>query len=271
MAVYSGDRLAWMTHAVESILAQTYNDFLYAIVIDGDIAPEMRTYLERKEEQNRNLMLFKSTQNIGLSRCMNYVIDYVIAYSPTTRFFFRMDADDISDCDRLRQQVEFLNDNPDVSVLGSSLVEINEKGNIVGKRLLPLHHDQILEVLPRRCALNHPTVAVRFSVFSQGFRYRSELRNTQDYFLWIELCAKGFKFANLPNALLQFRRVNDFYKRRGLSKSVHEFKARFYAMSALDDLTLFNVLYAFSVILLRAMPAKVIKLAYKVDRYFLNR
>jgi hypothetical protein len=182
-----------------------------------------------------------------------------------------MDADDISEPNRLSTQVQFMNQHEDVAVLGSSLVEINEKGRVVGQRLLPLEHEQIRRVFPRRCALNHPTVAVRMSVFAQGYRYRVDLMNTQDYFLWIELCSKGFKFANLPDTLLKFRRVNDFYKRRGLNKSLNEFKARFYAMKALGSMTPLNVIYAFAVILLRVMPAKLIKLAYKIDRYFLNR
>jgi len=271
MAVYAGDRLDWVSSAVESILAQSYSDFVFAIVIDGNIDAPIQSYLERTRDDNSNVVLFKGHDNVGLSQCMNTVIDHVLANWPKTSFFFRMDADDISVSRRLSSQVAFFNSHPDVSVVGSSLVEINENGRIVGQRLLPLHHEQILKVLPRRCALNHPTVGVRMSVFAKGHRYRIELKNTQDYFLWVELCANGFKFANLADTLLEFRRVNDFYKRRGLNKSLNEFKARFYAMKALNSLTPFNMVYAMAVIILRIMPAKLIKLAYKIDRFFLNR
>ncbi|RPJ68828.1 glycosyltransferase [Alteromonas sediminis] len=271
MAVYAGDRLDWVTSAVESILAQSYRDFLFVIVVDGVVDDAIHAFIEQTQNENANVVLFKGTQNVGLSQCMNYVIEHVLKQWPDIQFFFRMDADDISVANRLANQVAFFKQHNDVDVLGSSLVEINEHGKIVGQRLLPLHHEQILKVLPRRCALNHPTVGVRMSVFAQGHRYRSELMNTQDYFLWIELCAKGFKFANLADTLLEFRRVNDFYKRRGLNKSLNEFKARFFAMKALNSLTLLNVTYAFAVILLRVMPARLIKLAYKIDRFFLNR
>ena len=271
MAVYAGDRLDWTARAVDSILAQDYDDFLFVVVVDGDIDQQMLSYLEQTAENTQNVVLIRGEQNVGLSQCMNYVIGYTLDNFPGAQYFFRMDADDISEPERLSRQVAFLRQHEDVSVLGSSLVEINEKGKVVGQRLLPLDHDQIKKVFPRRCALNHPTVAVKMSVFEQGFRYRPDLMNTQDYFLWIELCSKGFKFANLPDTLLKFRRVNDFYKRRGLNKSLNEFKARFYAMKALKSRTPLNVVYAFAVIVLRLMPAKLIKLAYKIDRYFLNR
>ncbi len=271
MAVYAEDRLDWVSRAVDSILEQVYRDFLFAIVVDGEIDVLMLEYLERVAAENKNVILFKGLHNVGLSQCMNYVVDFVLDQVPSAKYFFRMDADDISELDRLSKQIEFFNAHKEVSILGTSLVEINEKGRIVGQRQLPLDHKQIFKVLPRRCALNHPTVAIRMDVFAKGHRYRPELKNTQDYFLWIELCAVGFRFANLPDALLKFRRVNDFYKRRGFNKSLNEFKARFYAMRVLRCRTFFNVFYACAVILLRLMPAKLIKLAYKIDRYFLNK
>lgn len=271
MAVYSEDRIEWLTEAVDSILAQDYTDFLFIIVIDGPISEEMKRYLMQVSQQHEQLLLAQSVANVGLSTCMNYVIDFVLETLKSVKFFFRMDSDDISIQHRLSRQVDYLQDNPSVSILGSSLVEVNEKGHIVGKRLLPRDHADIMHSLPRRCAMNHPTVVIRMSVFAAGFRYRSQLMNTQDYVLWIELCASGFIFANLPDILLKFRRVNDFYKRRGLSKSVNEFNARFFAMRKLNRFTLFNATYAVSVIILRLMPAKIIKLAYKVDRYVLNK
>lgn len=271
MAVYLEDRMEWLKEAVNSILAQDYRDFLFFIVIDGHISSQMQQYLFTTANRNKRIILIQSSENVGLSSCMNYVIDVVSEKMPSVEFFFRMDSDDISMPNRLSRQISFLQENPEVSILGTSLVEVNEKGKKVGQRLLPQAHVQIMQVLPRRCAINHPTVAIRMKVFSEGVRYRSQLLNTQDYVLWIELSARGFIFANLPDILLKFRRVNDFYKRRGLSKSLNEFNARFLAMRKLNRMTLFNVTYAFSVIVLRLMPSKIIKLAYKVDRYVLKK
>jgi hypothetical protein len=119
--------------------------------------------------------------------------------------------------------------------------------------------------------MNHPTVVFRYSVFEQGFKYRENLLNTQDYFLWIELSAAGFQFANLSEKLLRFRRVNDFYKRRGLQKTINEFKARMFAMRALNKFSISNLLYAISVLTLRLMPPIIVKFAYKLDRLFLEK
>ena len=269
MAVYREDRLNWVEQAVESILSQTFTDFMYYIVIDGDVSDEILTFFVELEKRDQRVVIKRNAYNMGLSSCMNSVIEAEQHYSP--KYFFRMDSDDVSFPERFINQITFLENNPEVSILGTSLVEINENGEKVGKRKLPSSHSDIYRVLPKRCAINHPTVCLRFDIFQSGWRYKEHLKNTQDYFLWADLVSNGYKFANLSEPLLSFRRVNDFYKRRGLGKSLNEFKARFYTMRALNRFSIGNVFYAFSVLFLRLMPGKIVKLAYRIDRYFLNR
>ncbi|WP_343859506.1 glycosyltransferase [Aliiglaciecola litoralis] len=269
MAVYEGDRLDWIKQAIKSVLTQSYQDFTLIIVIDGEVHNDVYTLLVNLEHQHNNLILLKTTENQGLSVCMNLIVDLFV--KKNTQYFFRMDADDISMKDRFLKQVQFFEQNPNIDILGTALIEINEKGKKVGSRKLPIKHHEILRILPKRCAINHPTVALRAGIFKDGFRYRGDLKNTQDYFLWAELCANNYIFANLPKALLKFRRVNDFYKRRGLSKSINEFKARFYTMKVLKRYSMGNIVYACAVLFLRLMPAKLVKLAYKIDRYLLNK
>jgi glycosyltransferase involved in cell wall biosynthesis len=271
MAVYSGDKLEWVQEAIESVLAQSYKHHILIVVIDGDIPDEILTYLIDTSKRITNILLVRGNRNRGLSACMNFVVDWTLSELKSAKYFFRMDADDISDSNRLKQQIAFLKKHPKISVLGSGLFEINEQGDKVGHRKLPQKHGEIIRFLPKRCSINHPTVVIRMNVFKQGFRYREGLMNTQDYFFWADLAASGFRFANLSDKLLKFRRVNDFYKRRGIGKSINEFKARFYTMKVLNKYSLGNVLYAFAVLALRLMPGRVVKIAYKLDRYFLNK
>lgn len=271
MAVYREDRVEWVKQAINSILNQTYQSFIYVIVIDGEINEDIYTYLCDVCRQNKKMILARNRSNSGLSVCMNFIVDWTLSEYSDSKYFFRMDADDISDLNRFEQQIAFLEQHPQISILGSGLIEINEQGEKVGERNLPHKHSEIVRILPKRCSINHPTVVIRLAVFEKGFRYRENLMNTQDYFFWADLAAAGFKFANLSDKLLNFRRVNDFYKRRGLSKSVNEFKARFYTMKVLHKYSLDNIVYVFSVLALRLMPARIVKIAYKIDRYFLNK
>jgi glycosyltransferase involved in cell wall biosynthesis len=271
MAVYAGDKLVWVKEAISSLVCQTYEHHIVVIVIDGDVSDEVLTYLLDISRLLDNILLVRGDKNRGLSACMNFAVDWTISNVKTAKYFFRMDADDISDPQRLEKQIAFLEKHPKISILGSGLYEVNEQGKNVGQRKLPQRHSEIVRFLPKRSSINHPTVVIRLSVFEQGFRYREDLMNTQDYFFWADLAAAGFKFANLSDKLLKFRRVNDFYKRRGLGKSINEFKARFYTMKVLDKYSLGNILYAIAVLALRLMPGRVVKIAYKLDRYLLNK
>lgn len=271
MGVYQGDKTDWVKQAVNSMVSQTYQKHVIVIVIDGYIDDTTLTYLIDTADHTPNVLLVQGASNKGLSVSMNFVVEWALKNLQSAKYFFRMDADDISEPSRLEQQSAFLDRNPRVSVLGSGLYEVNEQGKKVGQRKLPQQHGEIIRYLPKRCSINHPTVAVRLNVFQQGFRYRETLMNTQDYYFWADLAAAGFKFANLSDKLLRFRRVNDFYKRRGVGKSINEFRARFYTMKVLNKYSAGNILYAFAVLTLRLMPAQIVKIAYKLDRYILNK
>ena len=269
MAVYQADNAKWLREAIDSITKQTYINFLFVIVIDGPVPQAISGVLNDAVKRDDRIILAQNSHNIGLASCMNAVIDFSMQFKPT--FFVRMDADDISEEHRLLRQITYLKRYSNISVLGSALTEINESGFKVGARVMPASHKQIVRILPRRCLLNHPTVVIRYNVFNDGHRYNGDLLNTQDYFFWITLASKGYIFRNLKDRLLKFRRVNNFYKRRGLSKSLNEFKARVYAITKLKQFSPYNFFYACGVLSLRLMPGKIVKLAYKLDRHLLER
>ncbi|AGP80879.1 glycosyltransferase [Alteromonas mediterranea MED64] len=269
MAVYQADNAKWLREAIDSITKQTYTNFLFVIVIDGPVPQAISGVLNDAVKRDDRIILAQNSHNIGLASCMNAVIDFSMQFKPT--FFVRMDADDISEEHRLLRQITYLKRHSNISVLGSALTEINESGFKVGARVMPASHKQIVRILPRRCSLNHPTVVIRYNVFNDGHRYNGDLLNTQDYFFWITLASKGYIFRNLKDRLLKFRRVNNFYKRRGLSKSLNEFKARVYAITKLKQFSPYNFFYACGVLSLRLMPGEIVKLAYKLDRHLLER
>ena len=269
MAVYEKDCADWIDQAIGSIRQQSYSDFLYVIVIDGHISPELLAVIMQHADNDERLVIIEGSANRGLATCMNFAIDWSLSLKP--QYFFRMDADDISEFNRLEKQITYLTKHAHVAILGTGLIEINEQNNQVGSRVMPQTNRQITRLLPRRCTINHPTVCIRYKVFTDGYRYDDALQNTQDYFLWIELAAAGYIFCNLKDKLLRFRRGNDFYKRRGLIKSLNEFRARFRAMRWLKRLTPYNLVYACMVLGLRMMPSGVVKMAYKLDRHLLEK
>ncbi|MBY5921249.1 glycosyltransferase [Ferrimonas balearica] len=268
MSVYEGDRLEWVETAVASILGQSRPADLFVIVIDGPICASTREFLAKAELQHSSIKLVENPQNVGLAASMNRIIELTLPLQPD--YFFRMDSDDISAPERFESQIAFLEANPKVDVLGSFVDEIDEEGNVVGQRNLPTEHHQIMRFMPKRCSLNHPSVAIRYRVWQSGHRYGTDNCNNEDYHLWIDLAVAGFHFANINKTLLHFRCTHGFFNRRGASKAFSEFHARLHAMRSLKRYSLGNLVYALGVLTVRFMPAAVLKLAYRLDRMWLK-
>ena len=242
MSIYYQDNLIWLKESINSVLAQTYQNFILVLVIDGMIKKETESYLYDLKLSNPKVVVLSNTKNSGLSYSMNKVISWAQDFQ--FKYFIRMDADDICLPNRFEKQVSYMDEHPSVGVLGTSLIEIDEGNRIVGRRLMSENHNVLYKALSRRCPLNHPTVLIRMDLFSDYLNYDPEHKNTQDYFLWIKMASKGVKLANLREPLLKFRRVKGFYKRRGRAKSLNEFKARLLAMKLLKQGSIVNFTYA---------------------------
>ncbi|MUH71363.1 glycosyltransferase [Psychrosphaera haliotis] len=125
MSVFQGDRLEWVKEAVESILSQSYTNYLLMIHQDGPVPEAMETYLKSLCENNKQVKLIVSVQNIGLGAALNKIISLAEQFNP--KYIIRMDSDDVCFPDRFIKQVHFLDNNADIDILGSSLLEIDEK------------------------------------------------------------------------------------------------------------------------------------------------
>ncbi|MBG9989995.1 glycosyltransferase [Pseudoalteromonas sp. NZS37] len=264
MSVYCADNPKFVKEAIESILNQSYTSFTLYIAVDGQVGKHLSSCL-RDYESNHKIELLYFPENNGLAQRLNDIIK--IASENRFKYLARMDADDVSYTKRLETQVEYLEKNPQVDVLGSGLNEINEDGSFLFKKLAVQEHKILVKNIIKKCPFNHPTVVFKMSIFSkEGFRYKSELKNTQDYYLWVDLLAAGKVFSNIEKPLLDFRIDDNFYKRRGLNKAINDFKSRLYAMKHLNNRSLTNLVHVLVLFSLRVSPPVIKKFAYKYLR-----
>lgn len=259
MSVYNNDDVKGLDAAIESIKCQTYKDIDIYIYCDGIVEPELLRIL-KDNETNGHAMVYYSTNNNGLAYALNFLINIIknINYG----FIARMDADDISAPERFSEQVNFLNNNPHISVLGTNCLEINETGDVIFEKKMPEQHHQIERFIIKRSPLIHPTVMFRGGIIEK-LNYDTKLMNTQDYYLWVDLLADGVRFHNLQQNLLYFRVSNSFYKRRGVRKIINEVSGRFYAMRKLKQLNIKNIFYVAILICIRLSPELIKKFCYR--------
>ncbi|MEE3878774.1 glycosyltransferase [Vibrio sp. YYF0003] len=264
MSIYKADTVEFVTQAIESILNQSYENFDLFIEVDGPVREGLNSLLVDYSKVDNVFVNFNNDNNGLATRLNDVVVKSLLAgkYS----FLARMDADDICLPERFFKQVDFLINNPTVAVVGSDVLEISESGDELFHKKMDASHDIIKRKIIKRCPFNHPSVMFRMSVFEDGFRYKSELMNTQDYYLWVDLLAAGKMFANINEPLLMFRINESFHSRRGFKKAMNDLNSRIYAFKKLDVFNLSNIIHTISLFLLRIAPASIKKWAYKTLR-----
>jgi glycosyltransferase involved in cell wall biosynthesis len=207
MSVYNGEE--YLDEAIESILNQTYEDFQFLIIDDAstDRSPRMLQKWANHDDRIR-LMLNEHNQGLGavLAQGMRDADTPLVA---------RMDADDVAHPERLQRQVEYMKANPEVGVLGTFAVDVDEHGQIVKPRRFPVTHEEICQLLWTNPIL-HPTVMMRRREILAAGNYDPDLRKRQDYDLWFRCAEAGLRFANLPEPLLEYRFTDDYYRRNDL-------------------------------------------------------
>jgi Glycosyl transferase family 2 len=195
MSVFNGQ--AFLTEAVESILAQTFSHFEFIIIDDGstDSTPALLAQYAKRDDRVR---VFPQ-KNIGRAESLNRGI----GLSGST-YIARMDGDDIALPKRLEEQVHFLERHPDVGLLGGAYEMFGTNGRVLRTVRLPLEDSEIRAAMLRDNPICHPAVMMRKDVVLASGGYRKALLDADDYDLWLRM-AERTRLANLDEVVLRYR------------------------------------------------------------------
>jgi glycosyltransferase involved in cell wall biosynthesis len=192
MTVYNG--MPYLQLAVESVLAQTLQDFQFVIVNDGstDGTTEYLTSLT----DPRITVLQQANQ--GTAAAANHGLAHV-----DSAFVARMDADDVTLATRLERQRNYLLANPHVGLVGTQVVPLGSSR--AGSSLqLPLTHAEIYPaMLSGRHGLAHSSIMLRTDLLREIGGYWS-LNLVDDWDMMLRM-GEVAELANLPEVLHHYR------------------------------------------------------------------
>ena len=214
MAVYNG--AAFLHEAVNSILGQTFSDFMFLIIDDASTDATSRILYEYCCNDSRMLVLTNKKRS-GLTESLNRGISEV-----STPYIARMDADDVSMPYRLERQLLFMESNPAVVVLGGGVCNTDSRGNRLSfhpKSYTPVEVEEALRA--QGSVLPHPSVLMRTQAVKDAGGYRFFFQTAQDFDLWLRLAEKGLLATLGGKAVLRYRRHPDSVTRnRSLRQAV---------------------------------------------------
>jgi len=200
MPVYNGEK--YLCESIESIINQIFFDFEFIIIDDGSNDKSLEII---KSYQDSRIKVFHNSHNLGITKTLNIGLQ-----SARGEYIARMDCDDISLTERLATQVSFLDNNLNITVVGSYMDMIDAESNdLENQYQYPLNHDDIVNSMLSCNPMGHPSVMFRYLGIMNvgGYHFKEEWQgvSTEDYDLWLRLIANNYKLANLPQSLIKYR------------------------------------------------------------------
>lgn len=133
LPVYKNDKVPYIELSFESILNQTYKDIHLYVGIDGPVGEDLKMSL-LKYAKSDNVSIQWFPENRGLAVVLNDLLNE--CFQNGYEYIARMDADDISEPNRIEKQMTFLQANPDIDVVGGAIEEIDENSESRGKTIV---------------------------------------------------------------------------------------------------------------------------------------
>ena len=195
---YNDER--FMALAIDSVVKQTYKDWVLLLIDDGSTDNSLRIAKEYEKKDTR-IKVYSDGKNKNLANRLNQIIDLA-----DTKYIARMDADDIMAIDRLQIQLEIMESNPNIDILGTNAYSIDESNNILGVR--SIISNELIDVE----GFVHPSILVK-TQWAKNNKYDSLASRMQDFLLWQKTKDFScFKMIKIP--LLFYREVGYDYSKK---------------------------------------------------------
>lgn len=210
MSVYKEENPVFLRESLQSMLEQTVPTDDFVLVCDGPLTKALySTIAEMQKKFGKKLRVIRLNKNHGLGYALKIGVNEC-----KNELIARMDSDDVAVKDRCEKELAVFGPHPEVGIVGGFVGEFEDSvDKIRSVRKVPKNNDEIVEFAKSRNPFNHPSVMFRKKDVLAVGNYQN-VRFCQDYFLWVNLLASGYKGYNLQEILVYMREDENTFKRR---------------------------------------------------------
>lgn len=207
MPSYNSKR--YIGKAIESILNQTFSRFELIIINDcstDDSLNIIKYYLTK----DKRIRIINNRKRLNIAGSLNKGIR-----NAKTNLIARMDADDISDPDRLSLQYKLLTSSDVMAAVGANIIIMDCNAHETAIRRYPVSSKEMKSCLFRYSPFAHPVVMFKKHIFEEIGGYNQKYSPTEDLDLWFRMGVK-YEFGSVPETLLRYR----VYEKSSSNKSL---------------------------------------------------
>lgn len=187
MTVFNGEK--HLCKSIESVVNQTYHNFEFIIVNDGSTDSTNAILQDYASQDNRIVVIDNEHKGIPYSANLGVC-------QAKGNFVARIDHDDIWMPHKLEHQVKFLEINPDIALLGSSVIPVDINGEVDSRFSRLFNNGEQFDskrfraTILRNCLICHSTSIYRKDAFNALGGYNSSFNTSLDYELWTRFASK---------------------------------------------------------------------------------
>lgn len=194
----SYNKAGYITESINSILSQTWEDFELIIIDDCSTDNSVEVIKTAKDPRIR---FYRNSENIGIAANRNKGLELAQG-----EYIALLDADDLSPDYRLKDEVEYLNQHPEIAVVYGGSQEIGPNGEFKELYVSTFHNPDFIraKLLIRDVIPNGSCMYRKSFVDNHGIRYEDGYYGMDDYLFWVRCSVKG-KITGIPETLLYWR------------------------------------------------------------------
>ena len=255
MGVYNSEKT--LNQAIDSIIQQTFKDWIFIICDDGSIDSSLDILTEYKNRYPNRFIILSNKHNRGLTYSLNKCLRFV-----KTEYVARMDADDISLPMRFEKQVAFLNKNKQYSFVSCAIERFDESG--IWKKERVLNSSPSKSCFYMSSGFVHPTTMIRSNAIFEvgGYRDLWYTRRCEDYDLWMRMYSRGFYGYIIKDILFKYYEGKNSFPNRKYRYRIGEAitRARGYAILGMYPK---GIIFVFKPLIAGILTPKMVKRLHK--------
>jgi len=188
--------LPWLREAVESVLAQVYENWELLLIDDGSTDADLLRALPAFAARDRRFRLVRLESHQGISAALNRGLD--LANGEWVTF---LDHDDVLEADALFQNVKLLQENLELDLIYSDEDKLTDQG-FESPILKPDWSPDFFLSCNYLCHM----IFLRRDLMREVGGFQSEFDGSQDYDLLLRISERTERIHHIPRVLYHWRR-----------------------------------------------------------------
>lgn len=259
MAVYNKDNTNELKESISSILKQSLSDFELIICNDGS-PQRIEDYLIKYSEADPRIVVISNDKNCGSAVSRNRCLQI-----SKGRYIAIMDSDDISEPDRLKKQISYLELNPNVDFVGCHGLIFHDYPGDCDKTYWFISNPKpkdFLMTLP----FVHGSLVFRREALSAigGYSEDRKVFRSEDYNLLMRMYQAGYTGANIKDSVYYIRETKNTFRRRKYRYRINETYVKLIGYKALK-LWPIGILYAIKPLFVGLIPGRLLA---RIKKYY---